>query len=107
MASKIIGKWQITVGVLAGFSYEFRENGSFNGELPMYNVKFSGTFKTNESVTPHEIDIQVTEHTYGDGGKGEVLGIFELDGDTLKMKLNEPGKPRWTDINAYYYYQKS
>lgn len=104
--SKIVGKWEITVGALAGFSYHFDASGKFQASLPAYNIKSSGTYQTNESVTPHELDLNVTEHTYGDAGKGTLLGIFEIEGDMLKMKLNEPNKPRWTDPNAYFYYQK-
>lgn len=105
--SKIIGKWKVTVGALAGFSYEFRKNGTFNADFPTYNVKSAGAFQVDESVVPHKIDLDVTEHTYGDTAKGKLLGIFELEGDMLKMKLNEPGKERWEDPNAYFYYQKS
>jgi len=104
--SKIVGKWQITVGVLAGFTYEFKSNGSFTGEFPMYGIKFAGTYKTDESVTPHHVDLDVKEHNQGDIGKGLVQGIFEVDGDMLKMKLNEPNKGRWTDPSAYVYYEK-
>jgi len=104
--SKVIGKWQITVGALSGFSYEFKEDGTFMAELPTYNIKSSGTYQINESLTPHEIDLTITEQTYGDSAKGTILGICEVEGDYLKMKLNEPNKPRWTDPNAYFYYQK-
>jgi uncharacterized protein (TIGR03067 family) len=102
----IVGKWQITVGVLSGFTYEFQKDGTFYGEFPAYNVKFSGTYKTDDSQTPHFIDLEVTEHNQGDVGKGTVKGIYEVEDDMLKMKLNEPGKERWTDPTAYVYYQK-
>lgn len=104
--SKIIGSWKIGIGVLAGFNYTFYEDKTFKGEFSTYNVNFKGTYEVNEDVFPHEVDLNVTEHNQGEIGKGLVQGIYEVEGDMLKMKLNEPNKGRWTDPSAYVYYQK-
>ncbi len=105
-SSKIIGKWSITVGALSGFSYEFKNDGTFNADFPTYNIKSSGNYKIDESVIPHLVDLEVTSHTYGEQGTGILLGIFDFEDEILKMKLNEPNKERWKDTATYYYYER-
>jgi uncharacterized protein (TIGR03067 family) len=51
---------------------------------------FKGAFKIDPSVKPKHIDLTVEE---GDRFVGDTaLGIYELDGDTLKWCANQPGK---------------
>jgi uncharacterized protein (TIGR03067 family) len=51
---------------------------------------FKGTVKINPDGKPKHIDLTIEE---GDKFVGETaLGIYELDGDTLKWCSNSPGK---------------
>jgi uncharacterized protein (TIGR03067 family) len=57
----------------------------------------SGTFKLNRAKKPHEIDL-----VFKEGPKGDVertaLGIYELDGDNLKLAWRKDGGPRPTEF---------
>src|SRR5262249_51896610 len=54
-----------------------------------------GTFKVDPSKKPKAIDMTPTEGQY----KGKtLLGIYEIDGQTLKICFTEPGKDRPTEF---------
>jgi uncharacterized protein (TIGR03067 family) len=57
----------------------------------------SATFKFDRAKKPHEIDL-----VFKEGPKGDVertaLGIFELDGDSLKLAWRKDGGPRPTEF---------
>ncbi|HMC89453.1 MAG TPA: TIGR03067 domain-containing protein [Gemmataceae bacterium] len=55
-----------------------------------------GTFKLDATKKPRTID---AETTVG-GRKLTLLGIYELDGDTLKICFAPPGKPRPTNFTS-------
>jgi uncharacterized protein (TIGR03067 family) len=42
--------------------------------------------RLDPSRTPHEIDLRVATGTW--------LGIYQMEGDRLKLVANEPGQPR-------------
>jgi uncharacterized protein (TIGR03067 family) len=57
----------------------------------------SGVFKIDATKKPKEIDV------LDDSGKKNEktrLGIYDLDGDTYKYCLAQPGKPRPTDFTS-------
>jgi uncharacterized protein (TIGR03067 family) len=56
-----------------------------------------GTQKLDPSKSPKAIDVTVTEGL----NKGAVmLGIYEIDGDTLKVCFDEEGKKRPTEFKS-------
>ena len=55
-----------------------------------------GTFKLDASRKPKTIDATTTA-----GGRSlTLLGIYELDGDSLKLCFAPPGKPRPSDFTS-------
>jgi uncharacterized protein (TIGR03067 family) len=54
-------------------------------------VTYRGTFKLDVSTKPKRIDVTFTAGP--EKGKA-LLGIYELEGDTYKVCLGMPGKPR-------------
>ncbi len=61
-------------------------------------VVFSGTFKVDPAKKPKTID--VTESPKGDDKAKIFLGIYEIDGDTLKVCFAPPGKERPTEFSS-------
>jgi uncharacterized protein (TIGR03067 family) len=55
----------------------------------------SGITKIDATKTPKEIDIMDESGAKNDKTR---LGIYELDGDTYKYCLAQPGKPRPTEL---------
>lgn len=63
----------------------------------MDDVKEEGTLKLDPSKAPREYEAQVTEGEY----KGKsVLGIYELQGDTLTICFAPPGTERPTQMST-------
>jgi hypothetical protein len=60
----------------------------------------------NASKNPCEIDIEFKEHTSGAAGIGLYKGIWEIEGNFLKMKVGTANGDRWTDPSAYIKYLK-
>jgi len=55
----------------------------------------NGAFKIDPTVTPKTIDIAFTD---GEGKTNTLKGIYELKGDTQKICIAAPGKPRPTEF---------
>jgi uncharacterized protein (TIGR03067 family) len=58
-------------------------------------VIVSGTQKLDPSRRPHEIDAVITE---GEGKGNSMLGIYEWEGDMLKVCFDPMGKERPTSL---------
>jgi len=54
----------------------------------------AGTFTIDPSKLPRAIDFAVESPLRADKKTSTVLGIYELDGDTLKLMLTKPGQER-------------
>jgi uncharacterized protein (TIGR03067 family) len=62
---------------------------------PKEGKAITGTFKLDAAAKPKTLDMMPGEGRY----KGKtLLGIYELEGDTLKVAFAEPGKDRPTDF---------
>src|SRR4051812_40541783 len=57
----------------------------------------AGTQKLDGTKKPRTIDATITE---GEGKGTKMLGIYELDGDTMKVCFDEKGKARPTAFKA-------
>jgi uncharacterized protein (TIGR03067 family) len=58
---------------------------------------FTGIFKIDSAKKPKEIDFMEESDTKGEKTK---LGIYEIDGDTIKFCLAPLGKPRPTEFTS-------
>ena len=64
---------------------------------PRPGVTINGTFKIDPTAKPKTIDITQTS---GDNKGKTSLGIYDLDGDTLKIAWAPPGKDRPTEFKS-------
>jgi uncharacterized protein (TIGR03067 family) len=55
-------------------------------------VRFRGTYKLDSSKNPKTIDIDVTESSEDGEKEKRMLGIYAIDGDTLKWSTALPGE---------------
>ena len=60
--------------------------------LDLFGTKTEGTFKLDPTKKPRTIDLTLDDKTS--------QGIYELNGDSLKIVLAEPGQPRPKDFNG-------
>ena len=97
------GKWQVAsmerdgeavpvakdaVRVITGDKYE----------MTLFpDLKIEGKFKIDPTAKPKTIESTATSGPYKDQ---ELLGIYELDGDTLKICYALPGKDRPTEFKS-------
>ena len=56
-----------------------------------------GTFTVDATKSPKTIDLKITE---GQAAGQSLHGIYELDGDMMKICYANPGKPRPTEFSA-------
>jgi uncharacterized protein (TIGR03067 family) len=103
---KMQGDWQATKMVLDGFVIPdddaqslFRTvKGDQYTVFKFEKMRGKGTFRLDATKTPKTIDAQPD----GPPGKAPplMLGIYEIDGNTLKMCFSAPGKERPKDLEA-------
>jgi uncharacterized protein (TIGR03067 family) len=97
------GKWQLVsltrdgkevdvakdaVRVIKGDTYKIN---------PRPDVTIEGTFRIDPTAKPKQID---TTPTTGDNKGKTALGIYEIDGDTLKICWAPAGKDRPTEFKS-------
>jgi uncharacterized protein (TIGR03067 family) len=94
---KLHGTWKVVSVEERGTSKEDNENHSiaFTGDDFIVkrgdDMMIKGKFKIDPAKKPMEIDLAIAE-SQKDELKGKTgLGIYSVDGDTLKFCVNEPG----------------
>ena len=90
MKEAIIGKWRKNEGQdYPGLWFDFKEDGSFKAGYEAMGIESGGTW----TAEGNKIDIDQTYHTFGFIGK--TIGIFEIEGDQLKLEMvsEEVGRP--------------
>ena len=90
MKEAIIGKWSQNEGQdYPGLWFDFKEDGSFKAGYEAMGIESGGTW----TAEGNKIDIDQTYHTFGFIGK--TIGIFEIEGDQLKLEMvsEEVGRP--------------
>src|SRR5262245_18111577 len=101
---KLEGVWQITSGEKDGKSIDSikRDEVTVSGDDFTVDhdgkVEFTATIKLYPNKKPKAVDLRITSERH----KGKtVLGIYELNGDDLKLCITEAGaKSRPTDFSA-------
>jgi uncharacterized protein (TIGR03067 family) len=73
------------------------EKDKFTVKDPSGKVLQAGTQVLDDGKKPKTVDAKVTE---GEGNGTTMLGIYELDGDTLKACFDPQGKKRPTELKS-------
>ncbi len=103
--AQLQGEWAMTTGVRDGQSLpdEMLKNSKRSCKADETTVVVGGQllmktkFTLDPSKKPKSIDYQIT----GGGNAGKTqLGIYELDGATVKFCFSTPGKDRPTDFTT-------
>jgi uncharacterized protein (TIGR03067 family) len=100
---QIQGRWQVESAVRGGQEIDgvqgFGVFYEFAGDkfiLELGGQKHEGTFKLDPTKKPKTIDITLKM----DDQESKRLGIYELDGDTLKICRGEPDETRPTEFKS-------
>ena len=97
------GKWQLVSLERDGKSADVPKDavrvvkGDTYTVTPRPGVTIEGTFKIDPTAKPKAVDITQTS---GENKGKTSLGIYEIDGDTLKMCWAPPGKDRPTEFKS-------
>ena len=98
---EIVGKWQQPAGQpYPGLWFEFKSDGTFRAEFPEMGIVSSGSY----SIEGDQIDMDQTLHTLGFTGK--FLGLWKIEGDTLKMGVGQLPGQRPADLSSARTYVK-
>ena len=100
--SEILGKWvQTSDQPYPGLWFDFKEDGTFEGQYVPMGIVSGGTYE----VDGDQITVKQTEHTLG--FVGEFKGLFEIQGNELRMALaSGPGQERPADLTSARKYIK-
>lgn len=92
----IAGLWELTGMTRSGFevpteqlptiTFEFKADGTAIGELPEGRVE--ATAEIDSEAEPKTIDVT---HTGGAFKDQTQYGIYEIDGDTVRFSMTDPG----------------
>ena len=102
--SKLEGTWRAVTVVKKGKEEKDDKNHTLTFAGKTFTLKegdkvmAAGTFKTDRSKKPHEIDMEITETDKADFKGKTVKGIYEIKEDTLRWCLSEPGSDRPTEF---------
>ncbi|HPL81613.1 MAG TPA: hypothetical protein PLU23_03820 [Anaerolineaceae bacterium] len=89
MKETLIGKWiQNADQDYPGLWFDFKEDGSFTAGYEAMGIESGGTW----TAEGNQIDIDQTYHTFGFISK--TIGIFEIEGDQLKLEMVTEDLPR-------------
>jgi uncharacterized protein (TIGR03067 family) len=94
---KLRGTWKAVTVKEQGESKEETEDHRLIFSGDQFSIKkgdeilIKGKFKIDSSKKPKEIDMEITEAREEKLEGKTALGIYDLDGDTLKWCANEPG----------------
>jgi len=93
--SEILGKWQQPAGQpYPGLWFEFKADNTFRAEFPEMGIVSSGTY----AVEGDKIDMNQTSHTLG--FIGQFLGLWKVEGNTLKMAVGQLPGQRPADLSG-------
>ncbi|MGC4119104.1 MAG: hypothetical protein QM765_31970 [Myxococcales bacterium] len=102
----LVGRWRVEDGTFRGLEYEFRGDGSFEMSMDEFDVRAAGRYRIRAEGQPFEIDIHFVQHSSPEG-LGIVRGIFELQGDKLRMKVGGVQSERWMDPGQFVVYARA
>lgn len=95
------GNWNVFIKVPGRTDQEVLQQYSFVENRVQIRIGGNNSpdfkFTVNPAKKPKEID---KVHTRGDGSEITALGIYELQGDKLKVRFGEFGKERPTEFEA-------
>lgn len=102
MDEKLLGKWaQIEGQPYPGLWFEFRDDGTFEAFYEPMSIESGGTYEAEDGV----IDVDQTKHTLG--MTGQFKGRYAIEGDTLKLALNQTGDARPEDLSDARIYERA
>lgn len=100
--SPIVKVWECRFGSNKGNKFLFHADGTYEQFFAKKNSSILGKYSTDESVTPHRIDLEIEEHHAGN--EGTTLGIFEIQDEILAIAIGTENKERIIDTDNYHYW---
>jgi uncharacterized protein (TIGR03067 family) len=89
---RLLGEWEYVEQIIDGKKVDQKGTWTFSGNQILYgpDAKVHAVFKLDATKRPRTFDF---DHVAKDGKiVDKVLGIYELEGDTLKLCVSIPGK---------------